>query len=246
MTWRRYSEGRCLNIKSRICFLFLNPTFSRSARNNFSRGTKIGFSECLYCMELHVPCYNFCLRNWTAFRLLYFAAYELLVVLEGRVDIPSLEEASHSDGITLIFINKSAVCVAMTFTGNLSIYSFSYFKAVYGYYEIRISLATTMKPRSQRKHSKDTDRLFLNDCHLAYVRVQSTVRIALRTDSQAKGRLQTADLNCRILSQTSLTHTRTAYPFFALIKSTNWTLLCYSYYKLSKKINTLDDRKKEN
>jgi hypothetical protein len=61
--------------------------------------------------------------------LLYFAAYELLVVLVGRVDIPSLEKAPHSDGITLIFISESAVCVAMTFTGNLPIYSFSYLKA---------------------------------------------------------------------------------------------------------------------
>jgi len=44
-----------------------------------------------------------------------------------------------------------------------------------------------MKPWCQSKDSKDTARLFRNDCHLAYVRVQSTVGIALRTDSQAKG-----------------------------------------------------------
>ena len=44
-----------------------------------------------------------------------------------------------------------------------------------------------MKPRCQRKDSKDTARLFRNYYHLAYVQVQSTERIALRTDSQAKG-----------------------------------------------------------
>jgi hypothetical protein len=55
--------------------------------------------------EVCCPLLHFCLRNGTAFRLLYFAAYEILVVLEGRVDIPSLEKAPHSDRITLIFIS---------------------------------------------------------------------------------------------------------------------------------------------
>jgi len=51
------------------------------------------------------PLLRFCLRNGNVFRLLYFAAYELLVVLGGRVDIPSLEKPAHSDGITLIFVS---------------------------------------------------------------------------------------------------------------------------------------------
>jgi len=51
------------------------------------------------------PLLLFCLRNGTAFRLLYFAAYKLAEVLGGRVDIPSLEKAAHSDGITLVFIS---------------------------------------------------------------------------------------------------------------------------------------------
>jgi 1-acyl-sn-glycerol-3-phosphate acyltransferase len=52
------------------------------------------------CLLLHL-----CLRNGTAFRLLYFEAYELLVVLGGRVDIRSLENAPHSDVIIQIFIS---------------------------------------------------------------------------------------------------------------------------------------------
>jgi len=45
-----------------------------------------------------------------------------------------------------------------------------------------------MKPLCQRKDSKDTTAcLFRDDSYLAYVRVQSAVKIALRTDSHAKG-----------------------------------------------------------